>query len=349
MLRKIRSLFTGEEAPPPPPLMSFQPYKDPEANIEYNRLFCDNPELFRPVVKPERVWKTIFARQPVIDALKSIADDHRVETRTRLLAFNALRRQGVNNEQKVLGAIIEIGAEEGIEILAVYNDLRAFYINSKGRILNWGNNSPGAGINEKIQNIITISQKIIGKATAWTQPRPAPPVNGDFRITFLATDAVYLGEGKLATITADPVAAALIRKAGEIMTALNKHARQNIITTPGTDPPADTENPPQKYPLKSTRGATSDLDILKITVHQAGEIRIGNKIVTMREAESQLSLLAAKKGVVWFYREPGRNPPAPEATAIIKLAIKYKVPVSLSTKPDFSDTIDDNGKSIPRV
>ena len=40
--------------------------------------------------------------------------------------------------------------------------------------------------------------------------------------------------------------------------------------------------------------------------------------------------------------------PPPQGQAVIQLIIKHQLPVSMSTKPDFSDYVDDKGVSRPR-
>ena len=109
-----------------------------------------------------------------MESLKSIAEDTKIETRFRLLAYNVLRNRGVINAKEVLGVVIEVSAEAS-DTLAVYKDLSARYINNTGKSMVWESGSgAGSGTNEKIQSILAISQKIIGKAVLWKQPRPAP-------------------------------------------------------------------------------------------------------------------------------------------------------------------------------
>jgi hypothetical protein len=52
--------------------------------------------------------------------------------------------------------------------------------------------------------------------------------------------------------------------------------------------------------------------------------------------------------VVWYHRENPAGEPPPQGTAVIQLIIKHRLPVSMSTKPDFSDYVDDKGVSRPR-
>jgi hypothetical protein len=361
---RIRAIFVRKEAAPPPPQLSVKPYTDVSANLEYNCLFCDNRDLFRPLGKQlDGAWRTIFSREPTVDALKTIAEDVKVHTRTRLLAYNLLRSQGVINNKEVLGAVIEVGSPEGTDTLAVYKDLSARYVTAAGKtIARDAETGSGAGINEKVQTVLAISQKVIGKATAWQQARPAPPAANEFRITFLSADGMYPGSGKLDTIRNDAVASAIIGEAGQIMTALNKWAREHIIAEPAPAPATEPEKLAAATPAKAkaqdkhagkpnnanTPPAPVPDNNLKIMVLKNGEIRIANKIVTLREVEAKISQLTQSKGALWFYREPGRDTPPQQATEVIKIAVRYKVPVSVSSKPDFSDELDDKGNYIPR-
>jgi hypothetical protein len=227
---KVGSWFSrkGPDAVPVPPQVIHRPYKEAAANIEYNSLFCDDKELLRPAGKLTGVWKEIFARRPVIEVLRSSAEDNNLDTRTRLLAYKVLRDRGVINNKTVLGVVIEAATGEGIDTLAVYTDLSVRYINSTGKIM-ISTQTRGAGIVEKVQAILTISQKIIPKAEMWQQSRPAPPLSGEFRITFLAADGVYVGDGKMAELDKDAVAKALIDQAGYIMVGVNRQNRVGSV------------------------------------------------------------------------------------------------------------------------
>jgi hypothetical protein len=52
--------------------------------------------------------------------------------------------------------------------------------------------------------------------------------------------------------------------------------------------------------------------------------------------------------VVWYHRENPASEPPSQGQAVIQLIIKHQLPVSMSTKPDFSDYVDDKGVSRPR-
>jgi len=88
--------------------------------------------------------------------------------------------------------------------------------------------------------------------------------------------------------------------------------------------------------------------ILKIQVFKTGKVMVDGAEISLAEVAKKLDDLKEKKGVVWYYREAASEEPSPQATEIIKMIIDRKLPVSMSSKPDLSDYIDEKGKSRPR-
>jgi hypothetical protein len=72
--------------------------------------------------------------------------------------------------------------------------------------------------------------------------------------------------------------------------------------------------------------------------------------VTLEQLKLKLADLKKRNGAVWYYREAstGQGDPPPQALEVIQLIVDQKLPVSLSTKPDFSDVVDDEGEVSPR-
>jgi hypothetical protein len=81
-----------------------------------------------------------------------------------------------------------------------------------------------------------------------------------------------------------------------------------------------------------------------------GTIFVDDRESTLGGVDSSLRELAAAKGIVWYYREhPGGESP-PAAGQVIQLVIANHLPISFSTKPDFSDVVDPRtGVSRPRT
>ena len=88
--------------------------------------------------------------------------------------------------------------------------------------------------------------------------------------------------------------------------------------------------------------------VLKVSVLQSGKLLANAAEIRLDELEARLSQIKSQNGVVWYYREGGRGEPPPIAMEVMKLIVKQKLPISLSSKPDFSDTIDERGNSRPR-
>lgn len=88
--------------------------------------------------------------------------------------------------------------------------------------------------------------------------------------------------------------------------------------------------------------------VLKVSVLKSGDVLADGRKVTLGELDSLIATNAQRNGVVWYYRENGKEEPPPQAMQAIKLVVKHKRPISMSSKPDFSDTIDQNGNSVSR-
>ena len=92
-----------------------------------------------------------------------------------------------------------------------------------------------------------------------------------------------------------------------------------------------------------------DAHILKIKVQCSGDLYINNKFVSFAEFEDSLLKLKKIKGAVWFFRENSFGIPNEIAEQVFKRILQMKVAVSLSSIEDFSDWIDENGQSFPRL
>ena len=88
--------------------------------------------------------------------------------------------------------------------------------------------------------------------------------------------------------------------------------------------------------------------ILQLSVLSNGVIIIDGSLATMEDLDRALVKLKQQQGVVWYYSESLAKSPTAPATDAIKLVLKYELPVSLSTKDDFSDYVDHDGRPRPR-
>jgi len=191
--------------------MPESPYPNESTDLIYDLLFCDSLELFEENYTGERVepWTTVFADDPDLDAVEKIAADPEQESRVRMLAYNLIRENGRKVPEKVLlGTIIEINMPEGNDTLAVYPDGRIRYINYTGKMAIF-EDTPDTFQND-IEEVLAASRTIVGAIGPWDKERLPPPGGGNVRMTFLVSDGLYFGEGPMAAMQQDALAAPLI-------------------------------------------------------------------------------------------------------------------------------------------
>jgi hypothetical protein len=88
--------------------------------------------------------------------------------------------------------------------------------------------------------------------------------------------------------------------------------------------------------------------VLKVSVLQSGKILLDGTEATIPQVERRLAELKSEGGAVWYYRQAGEQKPPPEAVQVIKLVTDNGLPISLSSKSDFSDYIGEDGQSHSR-
>jgi hypothetical protein len=87
----------------------------------------------------------------------------------------------------------------------------------------------------------------------------------------------------------------------------------------------------------------NDAPALKITVMADGRITVDGNPATIDSLRLSLSRLAEQKGAVWYYREAGHAKASPEAAEVIQAVIDNRLPIRLSSRPDYSDVIGPDG------
>ena len=88
--------------------------------------------------------------------------------------------------------------------------------------------------------------------------------------------------------------------------------------------------------------------VARVAVFSSGAVQLDGRPTTLPALDEELRKLKAGGGVVWYHRENPSSEPPPQGTAVIQMIIKHQLPVSMSTRPDFSDYVDDKGVSRPR-
>jgi hypothetical protein len=96
------------------------------------------------------------------------------------------------------------------------------------------------------------------------------------------------------------------------------------------------------------RLAPDSAHVAKIKVKRDGTIVLNDETVTLEQVKSSLSKLSQFAGAaVWYYREDPGGEPHPNAMLVLQAVVDAKLPVKLSTKPDFSDSVGPDAAPEP--
>lgn len=201
------------------------PYTEPAINTLYEMLFCDELALFSqnttaPLTGP---WQALLNEGTSEAALREMVADAGQPSRIRLLASQQLRSRGVPVAHELLGVIVELGLEGGLDVLAAFKDGTARYFNYTGKVLIWESPSPDS--NAIINKLFAESQRIVSQIGLWRKPRKIFPAKGLLRISFLGTDGLYFGEGPIQVMFDDTMSAPAIREATALLQFLTSQQK----------------------------------------------------------------------------------------------------------------------------
>jgi hypothetical protein len=101
-------------------------------------------------------------------------------------------------------------------------------------------------------------------------------------------------------------------------------------------------------PLLSDITAAADAPLMRIAVYADGRITADGHPVELGALRQALAELKKANGSVLYYRERASSEPHPKAMEVVKAIVDAKLPISLSTKPDFSDVVLPDGTTKPR-
>jgi hypothetical protein len=86
----------------------------------------------------------------------------------------------------------------------------------------------------------------------------------------------------------------------------------------------------------------------RVAVTAKGAVTFDGVVVTVDVLKQKLADLKKRNGVVWYYREAGKGEPPAQAMEAMKLVVDNRLPISMSTKPDYSDVLLPDGTTRPR-
>jgi hypothetical protein len=201
------------------------PYTEEAPNAIYALLFADDLQAFlQGKEAPEAYpWPTLFDAGAGDSDLLAVARDTTLESRLRLLAYHRLRSAGQPIEEKeLLGVVVEVGMDDGLDALATYREGTARYINYTGSMIIW--ESPDQVSLEIAAQLFNESMNIVRQIGPWNNPRKPWPGKGVVRISFLVSDGLYFGEGPINVLFNDAMGGPALRSATAMMQYLTSKA-----------------------------------------------------------------------------------------------------------------------------
>lgn len=97
------------------------------------------------------------------------------------------------------------------------------------------------------------------------------------------------------------------------------------------------------------RGSVSpDAPVLKVAVYADGRLTVDGAESTLQSLEGMLRVLSEKHGVVWYYRQGNQQAPPPISMEVMKAVVEARLPIRLSSRPDYSDAIGPDGRPISK-
>ena len=161
-------------------------------------------------------------KEDAVAALKQVLSTPSLEPRHYLQAWHFLRPLGISPDatesRRVLGVVVEVPVEHGLDILAAYPDHSARYFNFSGAGVVWEH--PDSSLDPAIDRLITTGQTVVEQIGPWDGPRPGPPPKNHLRLSFLTPGGLCFGQGPFADLAKDPKGGDDITAATELMQAL---------------------------------------------------------------------------------------------------------------------------------
>lgn len=85
-----------------------------------------------------------------------------------------------------------------------------------------------------------------------------------------------------------------------------------------------------------------------VAVTAKGGVTFDGAAVTFDVLKQKLADVKKRNGVIWYYREAGNREPPSQAMEVMTLVVDNRIPISMSTKPDYSDVVLPDGTTRPR-
>jgi hypothetical protein len=183
------------------------------------------------VANNEEPWKSFKTAELHIDndetaqaigALKGVLETPGLESRHYLEAFQFLRDLSVpvplEKQKHVLGVVVEVGTQNGLDLVAAYADYHARYYNYSGAGVVW--ERPTSLLDPQIDALLGAAQPVAIAIEPWNGARPPAPDKGQLRINLLTPNGLHFGQGPINALSKDRLGGPVVSAAFRLMQSL---------------------------------------------------------------------------------------------------------------------------------
>ncbi|RTQ47116.1 hypothetical protein EJV47_19660 [Hymenobacter gummosus] len=222
MLRNLLNKLSGSTPPPPPAGIR---------EVLFGDLSLDQWPRPGSDLAATEPWNWFVAAQQAVEqhdaaaaaeALRRVLATDGLEARHYLQAWQALRELGQEptaaEAKQVLGVVVEVGLDQGLDLVAAYADGSARYYNFSGAGVVW--ERPDDSLVAPIQGLLAAGQRVAEQIGPWTEPRPAAPPKGTVRINMLTPSGLHFGQASFEALWQDALGGPVLVAAQQLMEAL---------------------------------------------------------------------------------------------------------------------------------
>jgi hypothetical protein len=172
-----------------------------------------------------RAWQA-GDRDGAIATWRTITRDSAIETRHVAQAWSFLRSAGEtptgDEGDLVLGAVLEVWVNAGLDVVAGYADKRAFYLGHAGRAEVWDRADDRH--DAAIGRVLQVAANVVRATGVHEGERWDPAMPGNARVSVITPAGLHFGQAPASVFFRDPLAGPLLAAGADLIGALTASA-----------------------------------------------------------------------------------------------------------------------------